>query len=122
MNEADFKALVSGERRGALASLFRAGLRGLSFGYLGGSVLRNRLFDAGLKKSHHPGVPVVSVGNITTGGTGKTPMVAFLANWFREQGAKLRAQLFDELGKSGGLQMTLVPPAGEVLDDRKLPR
>jgi N-acetylglucosamine-6-sulfatase len=41
---------------------------------------------------------------------------------FREQGAKLRAQLFDELGKSGGLQMTLVPPAGEVLDDRKLAR
>ncbi len=31
-------------------------------------------------------MPVISVGNLTTGGTGKTPLVAFLANWFRERG------------------------------------
>jgi tetraacyldisaccharide 4'-kinase len=30
--------------------------------------------------------PVVSVGNVTTGGTGKTPVVQFLAGWFRSQG------------------------------------
>lgn len=30
--------------------------------------------------------PVVSVGNVTTGGTGKTPIVEFLAAWFRSQG------------------------------------
>jgi tetraacyldisaccharide 4'-kinase len=42
----------------------------------------------GREESHHPGVPVVSVGNITTGGTGKTPMVALLANWFLGQGVK----------------------------------
>ncbi len=88
MNEADFKALVSGEKRGVAAMLFRGGLRTLSFGYTLAATVRNRLFDAGWKKTHQPGVPVVSVGNITTGGTGKTPMVAFLANWFEEQGVK----------------------------------
>lgn len=88
MNEADFKALVSGEQRGVLAALFRGGLRTLSLGYTFAATVRNWLYDRGWKTAHHPGVPVVSVGNITTGGTGKTPMVAFLANWFQSQGVK----------------------------------
>lgn len=41
---------------------------------------------------------------------------------FREQGERLRTQLFEELRQSGGLDMELVPPAGEALHDRKLPR
>lgn len=41
---------------------------------------------------------------------------------FHDQIAALRKQLFDELGASGGLQIPVVPPAGDVLDDRKLPR
>jgi N-acetylglucosamine-6-sulfatase len=41
---------------------------------------------------------------------------------FREQGEKLRRQLFDEMEKSGGLHFTIVPPAGETLDMRKLQR
>jgi hypothetical protein len=34
----------------------------------------------------------------------------------------MRKQLFDELAASGGLQIPVLPPAGEVLDERKLPR
>jgi N-acetylglucosamine-6-sulfatase len=41
---------------------------------------------------------------------------------YQEQITQFRTQLFDELGKSGGLEMRILPPAGEVLDDRKLPR
>lgn len=88
MNEADFRALVSGEKRGVVAALARVGLRGLSLGYRAAVCLRNRLFDWGMKGIHQADVPVVSVGNITTGGTGKTPLVAFLVNWFREQSVK----------------------------------
>lgn len=41
---------------------------------------------------------------------------------FREQREKLQRQLFDELGRSGGLRISIVPPAGEALQERKLPR
>lgn len=39
---------------------------------------RNKLYDAGAKRSAKLPRPVISVGNITTGGTGKTPMVVMI--------------------------------------------
>ena len=39
---------------------------------------RNWLFDIGLKKSKAFSIPTISVGNITVGGSGKTPHVEYL--------------------------------------------
>lgn len=51
--------------------------------------VRNELYDRGWKKTHTPPIPVVSVGNLTVGGTGKTPTVVLLARWFRERGYRV---------------------------------
>lgn len=48
--------------------------------------VRNRLYDAGVLRMHRLPVPVVSVGNLTVGGTGKTPVVAWLVVRARESG------------------------------------
>jgi len=48
--------------------------------YDGITALRNRMFEAGLKKSQPFEVPTIVVGNLAVGGTGKTPFVEFLIN------------------------------------------
>jgi tetraacyldisaccharide 4'-kinase len=50
---------------------------------------RNRQFDTGRRTAHQVGVPVISVGNLTVGGTGKTPMVEWLVKWFSRHGVRV---------------------------------
>lgn len=49
---------------------------------------RKFLYRIGVKKSHKLPVPVIIVGNITVGGTGKTPLVIYLAKLLQEAGYK----------------------------------
>lgn len=50
--------------------------------------IRRSLFRLGVRKTHHFPVPVIVVGNITVGGTGKTPFVIWLAQLLQSQGLK----------------------------------
>lgn len=79
--------LMSGCQPGILPAALRSGLKLASLGYQLGINARNRRFDRGLNV-HRATVPVVSVGNLTAGGTGKTPVVAFIANYFRSIGVR----------------------------------
>lgn len=47
---------------------------------------RSSHYHAGKKLAVKASVPVIVVGNITLGGTGKSPLVAWLVNWLRKQG------------------------------------
>jgi len=68
--------LISGERRGIAASLARGGLWCLSLVYRGGMAVRRLYYRLA---AVHVELPVVSVGNLTVGGTGKTPLVVLVA-------------------------------------------
>jgi tetraacyldisaccharide 4'-kinase len=84
-----FRNLVSGRRRGLGAALLRGGLHLAEVPYAIAMSWRNRRYDQGRAAIHRVGVPVISVGNITLGGTGKTPLVEWIARWFRAHGVRV---------------------------------
>lgn len=53
-----------------------------------GSGLKNKLYDAGILKPTKVSAYVISVGNLTTGGVGKTPVVAEIAKYLKENNEK----------------------------------
>jgi tetraacyldisaccharide 4'-kinase len=60
----------------------------LSMLYVDAMRLRRFLYRIGALKSGRLPAPVIIVGNITVGGTGKTPLVIWLADWLTQQGFK----------------------------------
>jgi tetraacyldisaccharide 4'-kinase len=85
----DLHDLLSGTKRGLPAALARTALRVAAAFYGLGVRSRNWAFDRGWKKTERAAIPVVSLGNLTTGGTGKTPFAAFIARWFRQRGVRV---------------------------------
>lgn len=81
--------VIFGRAKGFRASLARALMLGLSGLFRVLVQLRIALFRHGLKHQEYLGVQVVSVGNITVGGTGKTPVVELLARSLRDEGRRV---------------------------------
>ncbi len=85
----DYRSILSGQRRDPLAIFFRLGLWCAQWPYRVIVAIRNRRFDRDDSLIQHAEVPVISIGNLTTGGTGKTPLVCYLAKQFRQRGIRV---------------------------------
>jgi tetraacyldisaccharide 4'-kinase len=88
LNQDAYRKLVSGESSGLGAGLLRFFLGIVAQVYQVIICLRNLLYSKGWFKIHRANAAVISVGNITTGGTGKTPLVIRLCNFLRNSGSK----------------------------------
>jgi tetraacyldisaccharide 4'-kinase len=78
--------------------------------------MRNALYDAGYLKARHLGCPVVSIGNLTVGGTGKTPVTSYLAGVLSESGYRV-AVLSRGYRRRGGKRPLLVADGRALLAD-----
>ena len=50
---------------------------------------RVRLYEQGWLSQRRLSCPVISIGNLTVGGTGKTPFVMWVAQWLQSQGKRI---------------------------------
>src|SRR6056300_421788 len=78
--------------------------------------LRNKLYDWGVKKSVSYPFPVICVGNLSVGGTGKTPMVEYLVNYLKDD-FNLATLSRGYKRKSEGFQLADEHAAAETLGD-----
>ena len=86
-----------------LSSLFGLGVRA-----------RNAFYDRGVARAQRLSGPVVSIGNLSVGGSGKTPFVLLLGDLLKARGLK-----FDILSRGYGRRtrgVALVDPAGSPHD------
>lgn len=78
--------VIFGRARGFRATMMRAVLWGLSGIYRAGVAFRLRRYRRGSAEQQYLGTQVISIGNLTVGGTGKTPVVELFARTLRERG------------------------------------
>ena len=97
--------------RGTAALLYAPGIA-----YRAAVRLRNALYDSGYLKSRRLPCPVISVGNLTVGGTGKTPVTSFLAGMLSDSGYRV-AVLSRGYRRRGGRRPVLVSDGRTMLAD-----
>jgi len=105
--------ILSGRRLGAWPATLRACLGAAEGPFLVITQVRNWLYDRRVVPRRRLPRPVISVGNLTTGGTGKTPIVCWLAQALAAEGRK-PAVLLRGYKSSGGIsdEQSLIAASG----------
>lgn len=111
-----YRRLIDQGPRSLGEKLIFLGLVGASrlFGLL--VAIRRGAYARGLLKSYRAAIPVVSVGNLTVGGTGKTPVVDYLVKHVLEQGRRV-AIVSRGYGGQRESATALVSDGGTMLHD-----
>ena len=98
------------EAKGALVKV----LEFASLFYAAGSGLKNLLYDKGIIKPKKVNAYVISIGNITTGGVGKTPVVAEIAKYLTAKGEKVAIVSRGYGGKLSNKQINLISDGEKI--------
>ena len=97
-------------------------LRPLEWLYRWLVALRARRYASGATPVWHASVPVIIVGNITLGGTGKSPLVAWLARWLTESGWRpgIVARGYGGRAEAYPLRVTSETPVSQCGDEPRM--
>jgi len=101
---------------GVLSGLARVPLLPFSAVYAGAMHVRNTLYRHGLRAVDRLGLPTVAVGNLSVGGTGKTPLATWIAGFYAAQGMRPGILLRGYGGDETLVHQRLVPEAIVVAD------
>ncbi|MDO5309670.1 MAG: tetraacyldisaccharide 4'-kinase [Planctomycetia bacterium] len=99
--------ILNGNNKGVLAEVYRTLTLPVATPYAAVVSLRNRLYDWQILASHAAQRPVIAIGNLTLGGVGKSPLVAWIVDYLIKQKlspavvsrgyhAKRQANLYDQ--------------------------
>lgn len=99
-----------------MSGITRTALQPASWVFRGVVALRNAMYDRHMLRVHSSPLPTVSVGNLAVGGTGKTPMAAWLAGRLAQAGARPALVLRGYGGDEAQVHALLTPRAQVIVD------
>lgn len=85
-----------------------------------GSSLKNKIYDKGFLKPKKANAFVISIGNLTTGGVGKTPVVAQIAKYLADKGEKVAIVSRGYGGKLPNKKINVISDGKEIFFDASL--
>ena len=103
-----------------LASLLAGFLLPLSWLYCAVAVTRRKVYQLSLKKSYAAEVPIVVIGNIVVGGSGKTPLLISICEFIKDNGYKPGVVSRGYGGKVNGLKQVHESDSAELVGDEPL--
>lgn len=83
-----FYLIATDQLNGVMASIIKSILQILAWPYRLFTTLKRSFYEVGVFKKHHLPLPVISIGNLTVGGTGKTPLIRFLVEVLQKKDYK----------------------------------